>query len=190
MRQPISSSFWTSMPSSCSKRSYMRCAPPPVAMSLTPLRMSCIETPLTDAERSMSSRRKRMQFSMSLVSNLIKLRRPPGKAAGRDLRLRRVEWMADADADASCGEPRMAVGVSVPEAMGWSACAGGVRKPLCAPPLEEACRERKLLLLVFGERALGVDEEAAVCGKGVERATGEPGVGEEGVESEERERVK
>lgn len=85
----------------------------------------------------------------------MKLSLPPGNAAGKDLLLSSVEWIADADA--SCGEPRMAVGVNVPEAMGWS--MGGVRKPLAAP-LEDVGRERKLGLLDLGVSVLGVEEDA------------------------------
>lgn len=83
----------------------------------------------------------------------------------------------------------MAVGVSVPDAMGWST-EGGVRKPLGALPLADGCRERKLEELALGERAFGVEEEAAVEGRCDVKVTGEPVVGEEGMDSLERDRVK
>lgn len=131
-----------------------------------------------------------MQLSMLLVSNLMKLSLPPGRAAGSDRRLSRVEWMAEAEAEASCGEPRMAVGVSVPDAMGWSSWEGGVRKPDAAAPLADGWRDLKLEVLVFGESVLGVEEDAAGGARGAVRLDGEESVGDDGMDSPERERVK
>lgn len=84
----------------------------------------------------------------------------------------------------------MAVGVSVPDAMGCSICEGGVRKPLGAVPLDDGCRERKLDELAFGERVLGVAEDPDALGSGFVNATGDPIVGEEGIDSLDLERVK
>ena len=129
-----------------------------------------------------------MQSSMLLVSNLMKLSLPPGSAAGKERLLRRVEWMAEAEA--ICGEPRMAVGVNVPDAIGWSV-DGGVRNPLATPvgPLDDGCRDRKLEVLGFGERVLGVEEEPEAKGSGAAKLAGDEAVGEAGSDSE-RTRVK
>lgn len=131
-----------------------------------------------------------MQLSMSLVSNLMKLSRPPGSAAGSERRLRRVEWIAEAEADVVCGEPRMAVGVKVPEAIGWSSCEGGVRKPLGRAPLAEGCRERKLEVLGLGDNVLDAEEDAAFEGSGALELPGEPIVGDDGMDSVVQDRVK
>lgn len=84
----------------------------------------------------------------------------------------------------------MAVGVKVPEAMGWSLCEGGVRKPEGAAPLEDGCGERKLDWLAFGESASGVEDEHEAKGNGVVKLAGDERVDEDGMDSLKRERVK
>lgn len=91
IRQPISSSLPTSTPSSASKRSKKRWAPPPVAMTLTRLRICSSDTLLARADDSMSSLRNERQDPILAVSNLMKLSRPPGSWVGSERRLRKCD---------------------------------------------------------------------------------------------------
>jgi len=85
--------------------------------------MSASDTRFAAALLEMSVWRKESSEAMSAVSNLIKLRRPPGSAAGSERRASTVERSADAaelDAPAVAGashegEREMLVGASVPE---------------------------------------------------------------------------